>query len=107
MPSIVARCARAMELARKGKVDPLLCDGNAASQAGPTGSGPLWTSWADFTPIPGINQIVGHTAHDTIQARHGNDSRNYCLDVANGSVAAVLRDADISFLERPRRGSSV
>ncbi len=102
VPGILARCAEAMELARRGKIDPLLCAANAAQTPGLTGGGPLWTRWADFVPIPGINQIVGHTAHGTVQARHGGNSRNYCLDVADGSVAAVLRDGNVYFLAMPQ-----
>ena len=45
-----------------------------------TPSGPLWLRWGEFIPIPGINQIVGHTAHDTPQEKRGIDSINWNLD---------------------------
>jgi len=43
-------------------------------------SGPQWLRWQQFVPIPGVNQVVGHTEHDVPQEKNMPDSRNVNLD---------------------------
>jgi hypothetical protein len=96
---IVARCRRAMELARRGKLDPILGYGEKPGGIQRFG-GPLWMDWESFLPIAGINQIVGHTRGSDAREKTVTRSRNYCLDVGDASVAAILSDGELTILDR-------
>ena len=96
---ILERCEQVMELARRGKVDPILgmgWDRGGLQRYG----GPLWMDWGTLVPIPGINQIVGHTPDDEVREKIAKDSKNYCLDVRNASVAAILSDGKLTILKK-------
>lgn len=43
--------------------------------------GPLWLDWASLVPIPGINQIVGHTLGSNVRRKYS--WRLYSLRVKN------------------------
>src|SRR5439155_3329797 len=77
---ILRRCGKAMSLARRGKVDPILAFGEARGGL-QRYVGPLWMDWSSFQPISGINQIVGHTAGNEVREYCMPESKNYCLDV--------------------------
>jgi hypothetical protein len=62
--------------------------------------GPLWMDWSSLEPISGIHQIVGHTPGDAVRKKVKPKSRNYCLDVGNASVAAILVGGKLKILER-------
>jgi len=95
VPRTLERCENAMELARRGIVDPILAMGEVRSGVQRFG-GPLWMDWGSFLPIPGINQIVGHTQGDEVREHCTSESRNYCLDVRNASVAAILANREVT-----------
>ena len=80
-------------------VDPILGAGEDRGGAQYFG-GPLWMDWDNLMPIPGINQIVGHTPDSAVRKKITRKSRNYCLDVRNGSVAAILSDGKLKILNR-------
>ena len=43
--------------------------------------GLIWLDWNyEFQPIPGINQIVGHTNGRLIREKHQDNSKNYNID---------------------------
>ena len=42
--------------------------------------GPLWCDYDEFVPVPGINQIFGHTRSSLVRHECANDSEHYCLD---------------------------
>ena len=96
---ILTRCEKAMSLERRGKVDPILAFGEVRGGLQRFG-GPLWMDWGSFQPIPGINQIVGHTADDNVRQCCTSESKNYCLDVKNALVAAILVDGELTILNR-------
>ena len=96
---ILARCRKAMRLAAKRSIDPILGAGEDRGGMQLFG-GPLWMDFGSLVPIPGINQIVGHTPGREVRENHGPGSRNYCLDVKNGSVAAILSDEKLTILNR-------
>jgi metallophosphoesterase superfamily enzyme len=96
---IIDRCYEVMEKAARCVVDPLLGWGIDRGGNQPVG-GPLWLDWDSLVPIPGINQIVGHTPGTDVREKHGKRSTNYCLDVRNGSVAAVLDQGRLTILQR-------
>ena len=82
----------------RGVVDPIL--GAGEDRGGAQGfGGPLWMDWGSFAPIPGINQVVGHTPGDGVREKMERKSRNYCLDVGNASVAAILVDGELEILD--------
>ena len=96
---ILRRCSKAMQLAAKGKVDPILGAGEDRGGLQRYG-GPLWMDWGSLVPIPGINQIVGHTADVEVREKTTSDSRNFCLDVGNASVAGLLCDGHLEILAK-------
>lgn len=92
-------CADVLEKAARGVVDPLLGCGYDRGGPQPIG-GPLWLDWDSLVPIRGINQIVGHTPGTEVRERRSKDSRNYCLDVRNGAVAALLEGDRLTIVQR-------
>ena len=96
---ILSRCEKAMALAKRGKVDPILAFGEVRGGLQRFG-GPLWMDWDSLFPIPGINQIVGHTAGEEVRKKVTPESKNYCLDVKNASVAAILADGELTILRK-------
>jgi len=96
---LLARCERALRKVKRGRVDALLRVG--ADRAGSQLiGGPLWMDWDSLVPIPGINQIVGHTPAADVRRKITRNSSNYCLDVKNGAVAAILSDGNVEIVER-------
>ena len=97
---IFQSCEEAMQQAKRSVFDPIL--GSGADRGGPQHfGGPLWMDWDSLVPISGINQIVGHTPGRSVREKHAPESRNYCLDVKNGSVAAILSDGEVSIMKLP------
>jgi hypothetical protein len=46
--------------------------------------GLLWCDWnREFTPIPGINQVVGHTPGRTLRVTRGDETENWCIDLSS------------------------
>lgn len=97
--NILSRCGKAMRLAKKRIVDPILGAGEDRGGLQRFG-GPLWMDFDNFLPIPKINQIVGHTPDEAVREKITSNSRNYCLDVKNASVAAILCGGKITILNR-------
>jgi len=95
---ILRRCDLAMQRAKRSVIDPILGAGDDRGGAQYFG-GPLWMDWDNLMPISGINQVVGHTPGEEVRKRITADSRNHCLDVGNGSVAAILVDGELQILK--------
>jgi hypothetical protein len=52
--------------------------------------GPTWLDWdEEFEPIPGVNQIVGHTPHDEPKRKQIAGSDNWCLDTHSAHFAVI------------------
>jgi hypothetical protein len=96
---ILARCAEAMESAKRRVVDPILGAGEDRGGVQRFG-GPLWMDFGNLVPIPNINQLVGHTPGDDVRQKSTADSQNYCIDVRNASVAAMLFDGKLTILNK-------
>ena len=49
--------------------------------------GPLWCDFSEFEPIPGLNQVFGHTpaakGEPLIRVKTGADSINLCIDATS------------------------
>ena len=91
---ILARCEMAERRAARGKLDPIFALGELPGGVQRFG-GPLWMDWGAFRPIPGINQLVGHTSGETVRTSILPGSMNACIDIGNASVAAVLCKGEI------------
>jgi len=63
-------------------------------QRGPDGivSGPLWLRWYEFVPIPGVNQVVGHTRYAAPQTNHVDGSLNFNIDCDNRYYGILEND---------------
>lgn len=94
---ILTRCNEAMQLAAKGKVHPILGFGEVPGGLQRYG-GPLWMDWDSLMPIPGIHQIVGHSTGTEVREKSTKESRNFCLNVRNVSVAGLLCDGHLEIL---------
>lgn len=76
---------------------PWLAIGDARSLGSPRGlrGGVIWQDWNDeFQPIPGVNQIVGHTRVDTPETDDLPDSLNLNID-CSGKYYAVIIDGEV------------
>ena len=79
-------------------INPIFGVGVDRDGSQPTG-GVLWMDWGSLIPIPGIHQVVGHTPGRSVREKIAAESRNYCLDVLNGTVAALIaEDGEIEIL---------
>lgn len=71
--------------------------------------GVIWLDWnTEFTPIEGLNQIVGHSSDKTVRSKivrdKSNDktkrgsviSQNYCIDTNLRHVVLVYEDGNVS-----------
>lgn len=102
VPKILQRCETAMALAASGKVDPILAYGETPGGVQRFG-GPLWMAWENFLPIPGINQVVGHSTGECVREQNTDRSRNVCIDVENASVATILTNGELRILDRANK----
>ena len=50
--------------------------------------GLLWCDVREFTPIPGLSQVFGHTPGNLGTVKSGRDSFNLCLDTCNRAQGA-------------------
>ena len=61
--------------------------------------GITWLDWIyEFKPIPGLNQIVGHTEMDVPGEKYIKSSINYDLDTRNKHIG-ILEDGRFSWME--------
>lgn len=72
-------CADAWNCLNRGDHHLLL--GRGASRSGDQMIGGInWMDWDELVPIPGLNQLTGHTQSDAVRYHNVVDSRNICLD---------------------------
>ncbi len=61
--------------------------------------GITWLDWRqEFQPIPGINQIVGHTTLRKPEERIAENSKNYCLDTKNLHIG-ILENGEFTYVK--------
>ena len=68
---------------------PLIGAGRSRGGHQPIG-GITWEDFRTFVPIPGINQIVGHTHDNYIRSEITPDSKNYCIDALPYYAAKIV-----------------
>jgi len=83
------RCEMALEFAKEGLVRPLLNVGRARGGNRPFG-GLTWLDWdREFSPIPNVNQLCGHSVHPTPRRYVMDNSDNWDLDTELNHVGIV------------------
>lgn len=93
--------AEALDSLHKGRSHPVIFS-CAASRNGPDPyPGVLWMDWGDFRPVPGLNQIVGHTPLRNPDEFSQPDSINWCVDTHLNHYA-VLEDGKLTLRRAPR-----
>jgi hypothetical protein len=71
------------------KVLPLIAPGRGRGGYARVG-GLTWLDWdREFVPVPGLNQIVGHSPDKTVRVENTADSTNYCIDTHLRHVVVV------------------
>lgn len=59
-----------------------------------------WLDWqTEFVPIPGLNQIVGHSAGKEVRIKKCHDSMNYCVDTHLRHVVEVREDGSVKVVK--------
>ena len=89
----------AKEAVQLGYFDPMFAVGRArgGNSANP---GCLWMDWNDeFSPVSGMNQIVGHTQVKGVEVRLGDDSLNFNVDTGLEEVLLVHSTDEWEILE--------
>jgi hypothetical protein len=72
-------CADAWTCLNRGEQHFLL--GRGVSRSGDQRIGGIcWMDWDELVPIPGLNQLVGHTPDKSVRHKNTKTSRNICLD---------------------------
>jgi len=77
--------------------------------------GIVWMDWSELTPIPGVNQLVGHTCcPNMVRSKITADSHNYCIDTDCCHFAIIDDEStdpkDIiirQWMSEPRQGKRI
>lgn len=98
---IAERCNEALEKAACGLPSAVLSAGrDRGGSVSLPGGGITWCDWNSFEPIPGLNQIVGHTIDDFVRTNYHPESQNYCLDTNNRDIG-IIEDGRFSHITNP------
>ncbi len=93
---LIAQVEKAFEQVKTGMFVPEFAAGWRMGT--PWYGGITWSHWGnEFRPIPGINQMVGHTIGSFPRADHLKPNKNYCIDCA-GNVAVAIQDGELSII---------
>ena len=86
-------CADAWDSLNRGEHHFLL--GRGLSRSGDQKIGGInWLDWDELVPIPGLNQLVGHTPAKAVRYKNLPTSQNICLDT-NLRHYAVFEDGQV------------
>jgi len=76
-------CAKAWDCLNRGEHHFLL--GRGLSRSADQNIGGInWLDWDELVPIPGLNQLVGHTPSQSVRYKNTPTSQNICLDTNLG-----------------------
>jgi hypothetical protein len=97
-------CGRAMINAKLNKPDDVL-EPDARRGGKRREGGIIWLDWQIFVPLPGINQIVGHSVDQEVRDKHLEKdgqiiSMNYCIDTAC-RYAGFIQDGEFFIAPTP------
>jgi len=85
--------AKAWDCLNRGEHHFLL--GRGVSRSGDQKIGGInWLDWDELVPIPGLNQLVGHTPSQSVRHKNTPTSQNICLDT-NLRHYAVFEDGQL------------
>jgi hypothetical protein len=90
-------CDQAVAYANLGKTSLILNAGYSRGGKQEVG-GITWLDWREFFPIPGINQVVGHTHDSNIGEFNVKDSKNYCIDRYGHNTVLILENNEVEVL---------
>lgn len=96
--SIQHLCKKAMEELEGGIVNRCIKAGRSRGYSELIG-GITWQDWDELEPIPGINQVVGHTPCAVPLDKIDSNSINVCLDT-NCNHYGIIQDGRLSTAER-------
>jgi len=86
-------CAKAWDCLNRGEHHFLL--GRGLSRSADQNIGGInWLDWDELVPIPGLNQLVGHTPSQSVRYKNTSTSQNICLDT-NLRHYAVFEDGKL------------
>lgn len=91
-------CKTATLCAEIGDYSPYLEQGSRMGKAFKGGC--TWLDWYDFEPVPGRNQIFGHSANRKPRRRHKKNSLNWGLDTFS-EYYGVIKDGKFSSYPSP------
>lgn len=61
--------------------------------------GITWLDWSEeFQPVPGLNQIVGHSELQIPEQKNTRYSKNYCIDTRNSHIG-ILENGELTYVE--------
>lgn len=95
----------AINAVKEGHIHPWL-DTGVARDGRQSAGGIIWLDWTyEFNPIPGLNQIVGHTEHRKPEEKHiiqrdTKISMNYDLDTRNRHIG-ILENGTFTWIKNP------
>ena len=93
-------CEEALNRVQQGYSHPWLDAGTVRGGRQSVG-GITWLDWIyEFKPIPGINQIVGHTELYIPEEKYIKSSRNYDLDTRSQYIG-ILENGRFIWIENP------
>ncbi len=99
LPYIEKICKESLEMVSAGFYSSLL--GAGRDRGGPqTVGGILWVDFRSFKPLPGFNQIVGHTEGKEVRSLITEDSKNYCLDTSSKDIG-IIEDGEFYWTFNP------
>jgi calcineurin-like phosphoesterase family protein len=84
-----------------GRMSSLFAAGEARGGYWGTKGGVTWLDWnRECEPIPGINQMVGHTAQRSHVASENNteDSKNLCIDTQFYLAAIIRVNGEVEYI---------
>ena len=92
---LVEKAELDLNLVKGGLPAPLFLPGYRLGEA--TIGGITWCDWNDeFVPIPGINQIVGHTVSRNVRRALGENSINFCVDTGSNYLSWIV-DGEVHY----------
>ena len=94
---LVSEEQRCFDCLQFGLRHPWLQAGRDRGGDAPVG-GLVWSDVRSFQPIPGINQLFGHTPSYNVREVQGRQSRNVCIDT-NLRHYAVIENGELTVKE--------